>query len=155
MSVPVSDCIVVNLMKEGQMNKRWTTLAIFMFGFIFLTGCTTRLTDFTAISTKNVKMPTKHKGSRVAGEDCVVVFIIPFGQPNMKEAIDRAIQKAGSDYDALVDGVLYFTQYPFQWCYKVEGTPINTKESVSMKESDRQNLMLHSKRGGVTPDSLN
>lgn len=137
------------------MNKTWKTLAVLCCSFIFLTGCTTRLTDFTAISTKNVKMPTKHKGQRVTGEDCVVVFIIPFGQPNMKEAIDRAIQHAGPDYDALVDGVLYFTQYPFQACYKVEGTPINTKESVSMKESDRQNLLLHSKRGGSALDPLN
>ena len=137
------------------MNKRWETLIVLCCTFIFLTGCTVRLTDFTAISTKNVKLPMKAKGKRAVGEDCVPAFIITFGQPNMKEAIDRAIQNAGPEYDALVDGVLYFTQMPFQLCYKVEGTPINTKESVSMNEGDRQNLMLHSRRGGSIPAPLN
>ena len=132
------------------MNKRWKTLVVLCCSFIFLTGCTIRLTDFTAISTKNVKMPTKGKGKRVRGEDCSA-----FVPPNMKEAIDRAIEGAGGDYDALVDGVLYAENYFFYACFKVEGTPINTKESVSMKESDRQNLMLHSKRGGSTPVPLN
>ncbi len=134
------------------MSKRWKTLAVLCCSFIFLTGCTTRLTDFTAISTKNVKLPMKAKGKRAAGEDCVAVLLVPLGQPNMKEAIDRAIQNAGPEYDALVDGVLYFTQHPFQMCYKVEGTPINTKEAVSMNEHDKQHLMLHSKRDGSIPN---
>ena len=67
---------------------------VLLIGLCFLsTGCTQRLVDFTAISTKNVKMASSEVGSRVEGADCVPVVFFPLGQPNMKEAIDRAIEK--------------------------------------------------------------
>ncbi|MBS1213728.1 MAG: hypothetical protein H6R26_2345, partial [Proteobacteria bacterium] len=109
---------------------------------VFLAGCTIRMVDFTAISTKNVRIPTTEKGPRVTGEDCIVVVIFPFGIPNMKEAIDQAIEKAGPDYDALVDGVVYYVNQSFLFgrqCYKVEGTPINTKKSISLNDEQRRN----------------
>ena len=117
--------------------------------FVLLTGCTIRVVDFTAISTKNVRIPTVEKGSRVVGEDCIPVILFPLGIPNMKEAIDRAIEKAGPEYDALVDGVVYQLNHSFvfgQLCYRVEGTPINTKKSISLNETERKNLLGHSKR---------
>ena len=117
-----------------------------LFSSLMLAGCTIRLVDFTVISTKNVKIPTVEKGKRVVGEDCVVVFLFPFGIPNMKEAIDRTIEKAGPEYDALVDGVVYQLNHSFivgQQCYRVEGTPINTKKSVTM---DDNGLLKHSSR---------
>lgn len=122
----------------------------------FLTGCTIRIVDFTVISTKNVKVPTVAKGKRVTGEDCVVVFLFPLGIPNMKEAIDEAIEGAGPEYDALVDGVVYSINRSFligQTCYKVEGTPINTKVAVSMNDVQEKDLMRHSKRGDLIPRS--
>jgi len=137
------------------MNKIWN-MAIVCFGLVFLTGCTIRLVDFTVISSKNVKLPSKAKGKRVIGEDCIPVVIVPFGIPNMKEAIDKAIEGAGEDYDALVDGVVYQLNHFFivgQMCYKVEGTPINTKAAISLKEDERKNLMFHSKRHGSLPGS--
>ena len=91
-------------------------------------------------------MPTADKGKRVTGEDCVVVILIPFGIPNMKEAIDRTIENAGSEYDALVDGVVYQLNHSFlfgQQCFRVEGTPINTKNSVS--RSNEVSILRHSK----------
>lgn len=106
---------------------------------LFLIGCTIRLVDFTVISSKNVSVPTKAAGKRVAGEDCAF-----FGIPNMKEAIDRAIESGGGNYDALVDGVLYEQDRFFQRCFKVEGTPINTKAGVSMNQFEGKELLLHS-----------
>ena len=106
--------------------------AILLMTVCFLsTGCTQRLVDFTAISTKNVKMASSEVGSRVEGADCVPVVFFPLGQPNMKEAIDRAIEKSGANYDALIDGVVYAKVQSFVFgrvCYTVEGTPINTKK---------------------------
>ena len=130
------------------MVKTWKMLAIGL-SLVLLYGCTIRIVDFTAISTKNVKLASQAKGPRVTGEDCVMVILIPFGIPNMKEAIDRAIESAGPEYDALVDGVVYQVTQAFivgRICYRVEGTPINTKASVSMNEEQRKNLMRHSKR---------
>jgi hypothetical protein len=95
-----------------------------------LSGCTVRIVDFTAISTKNTNIKASKTGQRVSAEDCVPVILFPLGIPNMKEAIDRAIEKAGPGYDALTDGVVYSVQQAFIFgriCYKVEGTPIATK----------------------------
>ncbi len=122
-------------------------IVLFTTLFLFLSGCTIRLVDFTVISTKNVRIPTADKGKRVTGDDCVIVILFPFGIPNMKEAIDRTIENAGSEYDALVDGVVYQLNHSFlfgQQCYRVEGTPINTKNSVSI--SNEASLLRHSKR---------
>ncbi len=64
----------------------------------------------------------------------------------MKEAIDRDIENAGSKYDALVDGVVYRLNHSFifeQQCYRVEGIPINAKNSISI--SNEVSLLRHSK----------
>jgi hypothetical protein len=98
---------------------------------IFTMGCTTRLTDFTVLSTKNVdlsKMGTYTRGlSRVKGEDLAFIIIfIPTGQPHPKEAIDRAIQSVPGAV-ALVDGVVYQKGWWFifgQSGFMVEGTPL-------------------------------
>jgi len=124
-------------------------VSVFFVWFFLFSGCTIRMVDFTVISTKNARVPSVEKGPRVVGKDCVVVFLFPFGIPNMKEAIDRAIESAGPEYDALVDGVVYMQNYAFligQQCYKVEGTPINTKKAVSFNKKQPDDLLKHSKR---------
>ena len=85
-----------------------------------LTGCTVRVVDFTAISTKNV-MISGEQGPRIKGKDCG--FASP---PSMKEAIDDALEKAGPGYDMLVDGVVYQSNN-FMMCYFVEGPPVKSK----------------------------
>lgn len=137
------------------MNKTWKAFLLVSCSLIFLAGCTTRLVDFTAISTKNIKLPSATQASRAEGKDCVYMILsIPTGTPNMKEAIDRAIESGGREYDALVDGVLFHTFWHAillgEMCYKIEGTPINTKTSVSMNDDQKENLMLHSRLSGST-----
>lgn len=129
-------------------------IAVLFFAIIFLGGCTIRMVDFTVISTKNVKIPSVAKGPRVTGEDCVLVVLFPLGIPDMKEAIDRAIEKAGPEYDALVDGVVYRLNHSFlfgQVCFKVEGTPINTKASISFKDLGDNKIMHHSSKRIISP----
>ncbi len=91
-------------------------------------GCSARrVTDFTLISTKNTLL-TAHaetQGSRIEGEDCSVTL---FGIPNMKTAIDDALDNAPEKYDALVDGVVWFEDRFFYVCYRVEGTPIKARD---------------------------
>lgn len=101
------------------------------FGFVLLglSGCTTRVTDFTVISTKNTALTVGHrKGNRVTGESCAVVVLFPFGIPSVKQAIDNAIENAGNpEYDALVDGVVYYKNHSFLFgeiCYEVQGTAV-------------------------------
>lgn len=118
-------------------------LRMFTVGLSLLTlsGCAARLTDFTVISTKNVQV-SQVKGKRVTGRDCAV-----FATPNMKEAIDSAVEKAnktGQDYDALVDGVVYMRSWLLFQCIEVEGTPINTRAKASQSYLNKD-LWLHSK----------
>lgn len=131
--------------------KKTGRLIALLCGLVFLTSCTLRLVDFTVISSKNVNVP-RGKGQRVTAKDCVFVVIVPIGMPNIKEAIDRAIESAGADYDALVDGVIYQDNFAFifgQMCFRVEGTPINTKvksSKNSLNEFEGKDVWQHSSR---------
>lgn len=97
-----------------------------------LCGCSHRLVDFTLISTKNV--PLERTGdlakadSRVKGQDSKgMILSIPLGMPNMKEAIDRAIESYPGAV-ALSDGVVYSKGWTCLFYgknkYVVEGTPV-------------------------------
>ncbi len=103
------------------MKKLLVFAVLLVFAFSF-SACTYRLVDFTVISSKNTAVKGK-VGKRVKGSDGKCVFL---GVPNMKEAIDRAIQQEPGA-DALVDGVLYMKVYPYYQVYEIEGTAINTK----------------------------
>ncbi|MDK1046434.1 MAG: hypothetical protein QGM45_12225 [Anaerolineales bacterium] len=99
-----------------------------------LSGCTRRMIDFTVISSKNVDLGNNRAAigtERVEGVDtCWWVTFIPLCQPNMKEAVDRAIESAGPGYDALIDGVLTNKWWHVGLTGKmssiVEGTPVNS-----------------------------
>lgn len=108
------------------------TCFIFILLFVvILSGCVTRLGDFTLISTKNVdltKGASFQRGpSRVKGEDVATIIIfIPTGIPNMKTAIDKAIESVPGAI-ALLDAVLSQKAWWFilgESGYVVEGTPL-------------------------------
>lgn len=98
---------------------------------LFLAGCTTRLVDFTIISTKNIDLSRaasfQRGRSRIKGKDKVFIIVfIPTGIPSMKEAIDRALESVPGAV-ALVDGVVAsegFWLLLGQSGYVVEGTPL-------------------------------
>ncbi|NBA95521.1 hypothetical protein [Pseudomonas sp. R5(2019)] len=60
-----------------------------------VSGCTVRVADMTVASTKNYNINSSKfvKGPRVTGEDNYPVIIFPTGIPNMKTAMDHAIQQ--------------------------------------------------------------
>lgn len=66
-----------------------------VIGSVALSGCTIRVADMTVASSKNYNINAGKftKGVRVIGEDRYPVVIIPFGLPNIKTAMDNAIQK--------------------------------------------------------------
>ena len=113
-----------------------------------ISSCTHRLTDFTVISTKNVPLgkgaaTLKKANQRVKGVDrSHIILFIPFGTPNMKEAIDRAIEQYPGAI-GLADGVVkskgWTAIFYGQNSYVVEGTPIyeaDLKELDTNLESD-------------------
>ena len=81
-------------------NHRCVRLVCVLLLLGSLTGCTQRIGDLTVVSTKNVGHLAQ-KGDRVQTEDCSSFFLfIPISgnmQPNLKTAIDRALEKTKAD----------------------------------------------------------
>ena len=97
-----------------------------------LSGCVTRIMDFTVISSKNVDIPGT-RGEKVEGEDMKsIVIVFPTGQPNIKEAVDRALEKGNGD--VLLDGVIYAKSWYIPYVYGqtgfvVDGTAMRTSRA--------------------------
>lgn len=102
-----------------------TILPMMAVCVLALTSCQQRLIDFTVISSKNVtlRVPDNAKGPRVEGRE-----LKSCGTPMLKGAVDKAIEKAGPGYDALIDGVVYQRNEIFRMGWVVQGTPIKTSK---------------------------
>lgn len=130
-------------------HKLFTTLMV-LSSTALLSACPIRLIDFTVISSKNFPIPSEYKAKkRVRGGEC---FFLGLGF-NLKGAVDKAIENAGSDYVGLVDGVLYYTSYPFVICVDVEGTPI-TGAGPRISQSTESPVLYHSLVDNGTSSSL-
>ncbi len=124
------------------MNQKKMSIMLVVASLMCLlsTGCTQRMIDFTIISTKNIDLSKaasfRRAKAREEGVDTKhIIVIIPTGVPNMKEAVDRAIEKVPGAV-ALVDGVISFKHFyiPYiygQQSYVVEGTPLIDTSLVS------------------------
>lgn len=108
---------------------------------LFLGGCTARTADLTLVSTKNIDISDTRldakTGTRHTGEDCrfVLLDLIPFGWPNLKESIDEALEKGKGN--VMVDEV---TEVKSTWfllgtlvCIDVEGTVLTAPTGKSSK----------------------
>ena len=109
--------------------KKLSSMIVVALFAMALTGCTVRLVDFTALSSKNCEIPG-NRGERVQGKDMKwIIFMFPTGVANIKEAVDRAIERCNGDL--LVDGVVYqkgwWALVAGQSGFVVEGTCVNTK----------------------------
>jgi hypothetical protein len=112
------------------MNKLVISIALFALS---CSGCTRRVADFTIMSTKNIDLTRgadfKRADVRTEGEDTKhIIIFIPTGEPNAKEAADRAIERIPGAI-ALLDGVVEseFFYFPYIYGYmtiKVKGTPL-------------------------------
>ena len=105
--------------------KKLILPAILVVASMSLTSCNQRLVDFTVISSKNVtlRLSEDGKGPRAEGKDMKMC-----GTPELKEAIDKAIENAGPGYDALIDGVVYQRNEFYRMGWVVQGTPIKTNK---------------------------
>ncbi|MCK4341890.1 MAG: hypothetical protein KAY37_09235 [Phycisphaerae bacterium] len=84
-------------------------------GLLFLFGCEQRLGDFTFLSSKNIdlsnlEMEADENAPIVEGEDSKpIIFVFSTGVPNLKEAVDRAIESGRGT--ALSDVSIYYTHW--------------------------------------------
>lgn len=100
------------------------------------TGCTVPVTGFRVVSTKNTVLNADpQRGKRVSAKDCVAVVLVTWGQPNLNAAINKAIESAGPDYDALIDGAVYRRYEHFLFgreCWEVKGTAVPRPETPAI-----------------------
>jgi hypothetical protein len=146
-------------------SKSLACIGVMACSALVLSGCAIRALDFTVISSKNIHLnvPDSGKGPRTRGEDTKLYILFPLGSPNMKDALDRAIEKAGPGYDALVDGVVrYKAAFLFgKFGWIVEGTPIKSaefKRASTTPDGQPQlaldNVLYHSSAGIPNDETL-
>ena len=95
-------------------------------------GCTTRLGDFTVLSTKNIDLTNfstegAEKAPPVVGVDSKIIVILPGAPPNVKEAVDRALE--GNNAQMLTNAVIYYRYWyvPYicgEWAFEVKGNAV-------------------------------
>jgi hypothetical protein len=111
--------------------QRWMLLLMLCVSSIMLSACTTRLGDFTVLSTKNVDVAGLKPGDRQTGEDCINMLfgMVPMGEVNWKNAMDQALERGKGD--VMVDVVLTAKGWaiPYIWgqqCIEIAGTVSQT-----------------------------
>lgn len=103
------------------MRFRKLYIVLISLAFIVLgTACSFRLGDLTMIASKNIelsKMDMYEKcAERSVGEHSVpIIFGIPVGKPDIEEACDRAVEKAGGVF--LTDAVITYEFFSFIFGY--------------------------------------
>lgn len=94
---------------------------------IILSSCSHQIMNFSVMSSSSVNYKYKDGAkstTRIEGKG-----------GTLDKAVNDALQKAGNGYDALLDGKVTMYHYSFilVWVavFKVEGTPVRTKDATS------------------------
>lgn len=76
-----------------------------------MAGCTHRIGDFTMVTTKNYERQTQYKMvGRMEGKSVkMMILFIPTGQPDLKDAVDAAIEAGSGVY--LANAVVEYTNW--------------------------------------------
>ncbi len=100
---------------------------------LLTTACTQRIGDFTVGSTKNIDIKkTLHRvdeTERLVGKDTKhIILFFPMGVPNMKEAMDRAIEQrtgAVALSNVTVEQESFYIPFIYgQHSFLIEGNPV-------------------------------
>lgn len=142
------------------LGQKWTKLnfsgALLAFlGLVLLSGCATRMVDFTIISAKNVdlaRLGEFHRSERV--DTRYIIIIIPTGNPSVEEAVDRAIESVPGGV-ALIDGVLtskfFYIPYIFgETKYVVTGNVLIDPKLVSNTRASTHEIIELDAEGSVS-----
>lgn len=102
-------------------------------GCLLLTGCSKNLGSLTVLSSKNVNLANfsnsqaEESGEMVKGEDMThIIWYFPLGIPNLKEAVDRALESENAYMltNARIKWSFWWVYLYGQEKYTVRGTPV-------------------------------
>jgi hypothetical protein len=127
--------------------KRVTT---FIF-VILLSSCSKRIGDFTVLANRNIEFEKRHVNLKrnVSGSSTRLVFLnIPFGKPNIEEAVDEIIRNEGTgEYVANAELSMVRNWYLLfgTWGFKVRGDLMGyegqkSREAIKKEAKDQKQL---------------
>lgn len=130
--------------------KRNALLMAVAVAFMFtISSCTSRLIDFTIISTKNMQMSI----DKTKGKEVKIKMLKAFGiGAHLKDAIDKAIAAGGPGCDMLVDGVIRYSNYYFVAGYRIEGVAMNSLKLKAELGEDKFDEFMRA-HNVVTPEN--
>lgn len=126
---------------------------------LILNSCTTRIGDFTVISTKNAELGQKYvqTGTYEAEDMAWIIIFIPTGIPNLKTAVDKCIE-AGNGV-LITNCVLSLKQFWFiigQQGYLVKGDVWKRASTGDLNDPSKEIFELaKSTNGGFELVSVN
>jgi hypothetical protein len=88
------------------------------------TGCTRRIGDFTMVTTKNYETKAQYKMvGRMEGKSVKLIVLFPLGTPDLKDAVDDAIQAGSGVYlaNAVIEQINWYALLIGQTGYIVTG----------------------------------
>lgn len=108
------------------------SLLSFMMSLLVFSSCSSRLIDFTVISSKNTSFKIdRSQGVSVSASSNGFLGL----GASIKDALDKALQKAGPEYDLLLDGVVRQNDYILVGGYTVKGIAVSsTKLKAALGE---------------------
>ncbi|MGJ8743590.1 hypothetical protein [Polaribacter sp.] len=95
---------------------------------LVLSSCSARLVDFTIISSKNHSVNFNLENGVVTKGKSMGFLALG---TNIKDAMDKALENAGPQYDVLVNGVVRSENYFFYGGFEVEGTAVNSRKLIA------------------------
>jgi hypothetical protein len=117
---------------------------VFLSFLLVLSSCAFKKGDLTILSTNDIDYNGEVTDNKIEGLHCRPVFFVPIRFPRLDYAVNDALEKAGPEYDALIDVTVYELNQAFiigRFCYKVEGIPINTKKRSEATYENDKNLL--------------
>lgn len=134
------------------MISKFKIICLTIFVCILCTSCSVRLVDFTTISSKNVNLEVNNsEGVKTEGSK---TYVFGFGF-NIKDALDLALENAGTEYDILMDGVVRYSNYFFVTTVEVEGMAYNSREMrTAMSNEEYKDWLSNSKNFYVKEEDI-
>jgi hypothetical protein len=145
--------IKINMEHHSKIRRKINNLLVLkmLVIILFAYGCAIEQKDYTLVSSQKLNVPSNKQGPQVSGMDCTYFFILPLGdiRDDERNAVDKAIESAGPEYNALLNPSIYSVIQYFaigRICIKVEGIAINVKDVSLVHETGGNRYLLHSER---------
>ncbi len=107
-----------------------------------LGSCTRQVMNFTTLSNASTNLQfQKSQGKKTTGKHLTFLGF----NSSITEATQEALEKAGPDYDLLIDGQIGISDYFFVYGFVVEGTAVSSRNLISQlgQEGFEQFLAEH------------